>query len=189
MNGHERVYGVLISLYPREHREEFGPDMVQLFRDRLRDEGGGMRSALVWSDIGSDLVKTAFMERLEMTTMDNLKQTWWLVTAPIVAAAVVIFGFGNMVTDDGGEFWMRALFFGITVAFALVVVVGLVLRRRHKAVGSLIIGLAVLPGSVLTALFWFPPVALVGLLCLVTAIKALSDYAALRRATPETVTV
>jgi F0F1-type ATP synthase assembly protein I len=34
----ERAYRALVHLYPREFREEFGDDMVALFRDQYRDE-------------------------------------------------------------------------------------------------------------------------------------------------------
>jgi hypothetical protein len=34
----ERAYGALARLYPREFREEYGDDMVSLFRDQCRDE-------------------------------------------------------------------------------------------------------------------------------------------------------
>lgn len=176
MNAHERVYRALLTMYPQQHRREYGTEMVQLFRDRFRDEGGGLRSALVWTDIGSDLVKTAFTERMEMTTMDNLKQNWWVVTAPLLAALVVFLGFGNMVTDDGGAFWGRAVAFGLTVALGAAVAGGLILRRRNKGIGSLIVGLAIAPGSVLTMIFWFPPVAMAGVLCAATSIRALVDW-------------
>lgn len=34
----ERAYRALVHLYPREFREEFGDDMVALFREQYRDE-------------------------------------------------------------------------------------------------------------------------------------------------------
>ena len=43
-----RVYAALVRLYPRGHRREYGPAMVQLFRDQVRDvRGGGGGRALV----------------------------------------------------------------------------------------------------------------------------------------------
>ena len=33
-----RVYTLLLRTYPRQFRDEFGPDMVLLLRDQLRDE-------------------------------------------------------------------------------------------------------------------------------------------------------
>jgi len=181
MSAHDRVYRTLLRLYPREHRERFGHDMEQLFSDRLRDEGGGVRTLLLWTDIASDLATTVAIERMEVTIMRNLKQDWWVLAAPVLAAIAVFLGFGNMVTDDGGPFWQRALAFAVTVAMASVVVVGVALRRRGRALGSLLVGLAVLPGSVLIVFFWFPPVALVGILCAATGIRGIIDYDRRRR--------
>ncbi|MCC7373550.1 MAG: hypothetical protein IT581_02765 [Verrucomicrobiales bacterium] len=56
----------LLVLYPRRHREEFGEDMVQLFRDQAREafgagswmQLGGLIGRTVW-----DLVRTSLMER------------------------------------------------------------------------------------------------------------------------------
>jgi hypothetical protein len=34
----ERAYGALLALYPRQFRDEYGADMVLVFRDQCRDE-------------------------------------------------------------------------------------------------------------------------------------------------------
>jgi len=36
--GFLRAYGALVALYPREFRDEYGADMVQLARDACRDD-------------------------------------------------------------------------------------------------------------------------------------------------------
>jgi len=52
MNGDRptvRVYRLLVRLYPREFRDEYGADMVQLLRDQRRDESSwrvGVRCAV-----------------------------------------------------------------------------------------------------------------------------------------------
>ena len=61
----EWVYRVLLILYPYEHRREYGEQMVQLFRDRMRRDGGGYRTAIVWFHILSDLLRSALNEHLE----------------------------------------------------------------------------------------------------------------------------
>ena len=43
----ERLYRALLLVYPKEHRREYGELMVQLFRDRMRYEGGGLRDLIV----------------------------------------------------------------------------------------------------------------------------------------------
>ena len=61
----EWVYRVLLLLYPDEHMREYGEQMVQLFRDRMRRDGGGYRTAIVWFHILSDLLRSALNEHLE----------------------------------------------------------------------------------------------------------------------------
>ena len=61
----ERVYRALLVLYPAEYRHEYEEPMVQLFRDRMRRDGGGFRTALVWMRMVFDLVGSAFAERTE----------------------------------------------------------------------------------------------------------------------------
>ena len=61
----EWVYRALLVLYPSEHRREYEEQMVQLFWDRMRRDGGGYRSAIVWLHILSDLFHSALNEHLE----------------------------------------------------------------------------------------------------------------------------
>ena len=62
----ERLYAALLLLYPAEFRRRFGPDMRQLFTDRLRSErarNGAPGTAAVWAGILFDLVPSAVAER------------------------------------------------------------------------------------------------------------------------------
>ena len=61
----EWVYRALLVPYPSEHRREYEEQMVQLFGDRMRRDGGGYRSAIVWLHILSDLFHSALNEHLE----------------------------------------------------------------------------------------------------------------------------
>ena len=61
----EWVYRALLVLYPSEHRWEYEEQMVQLFGDRMRRDGGGYRSAIVWLHLLSDLFHSALNEHLE----------------------------------------------------------------------------------------------------------------------------
>ena len=47
---------------PREHRREYGDMMVQLFRDRMRRDGGGSGILKVWLVVVVDLVSSALNE-------------------------------------------------------------------------------------------------------------------------------
>ena len=58
----ERFYRTLLIAYPREHRRDYGELMVQLFRDRMRRDGGGFRSLKVWLAMIVDLVTSTLKE-------------------------------------------------------------------------------------------------------------------------------
>ena len=61
----EKVYRRLLVVYPKEYRQEYGELMVQMFRDRMRRDGGGFRGLLVWVQMTFDLVVAAFKEHKE----------------------------------------------------------------------------------------------------------------------------
>ena len=61
----ERMYRALLVAYPKEHRREYGELMVQLFRDCMRRDGGGLRTLVVWVQMIFDLVRSSFRERME----------------------------------------------------------------------------------------------------------------------------
>ena len=63
----ERMYRALLWAYPRQHRREYGEPMVQLFRDRMRRDGGGVRTLVVWVQMVFDLVGSAFKERKQLS--------------------------------------------------------------------------------------------------------------------------
>ena len=67
----EKLYRALLLVYPGEHRREYGEPMVQLFRDRMRRDGGGVRSLVVWLQMIFDLVQSAFKEHKEETVMGS----------------------------------------------------------------------------------------------------------------------
>lgn len=66
--GGERLYRGVLGLYPADYRRRFGDDMVQLYRDRLRDARsdpahGGL--AVAWMFLFIDVVTTAPGEHLK----------------------------------------------------------------------------------------------------------------------------
>ena len=58
----EKLYRALLFAYPREHRREYGELMAQLFRDRMRRDGGGLGILRVWLAMIVDLVTSALKE-------------------------------------------------------------------------------------------------------------------------------
>ena len=61
----ERIYRALLFVYPKEHRREYGEPMVQLFRDRMSRDGGGLGTLAVWMHTLCDLVCSGSRERIE----------------------------------------------------------------------------------------------------------------------------
>ena len=51
----EKVYRLLLHLYPSRFRHEYEDEALQLFRDRLRDETGLWPSVRLWLDLLADL--------------------------------------------------------------------------------------------------------------------------------------
>jgi hypothetical protein len=52
----EKIYVLLLGLYPSQFREAYGDEAIQLFRDRLRDERGFLSRVRLWWDLLADLV-------------------------------------------------------------------------------------------------------------------------------------
>ena len=51
----ERIYSLLLRLYPASFREAYGDAAIELFRDRLRDEPGFWPRLQLWLDLFFDL--------------------------------------------------------------------------------------------------------------------------------------
>lgn len=115
------IYGALLMLYPKEYREEYGPHMVQVFRDSCRYEVGragvlGLVTLLARTVL--DLLSTAVTERNKTPEVQRevvmkkwlgriggavlMGLTWAVVWAPV---AVLI---GLIVDPDGSmdEMWV-----------------------------------------------------------------------------------
>ena len=67
----ERLYQVLLLMYPKEFRRRYGPHMVQVFGDLYREErerAGLIGLALLWARTILDLLQTAASERTRTAT-------------------------------------------------------------------------------------------------------------------------
>lgn len=151
----ERVYQALLVAYPVDHRRSYGDPMVQLFRDRMRRDGGGPRTIQVWVVVGFDLLSSAFRERME-TIMDtrNWKSRWWETSVVLLAVNSVVFGF--LAANSGYLGWAIAIGF---VPVALLIA-GLALRNSWRAGATVM----VVVGSIVAATWWWMvyPVVLAG---------------------------
>lgn len=114
------VYDVLLRLYPRDFREEYGEDMAQLVRQQLRDES----ATRVWARTVLDVALTFPSIRLEahMSRGTSAPIIYGTATAACLALAVVVgTSVGVSVLGFAGVFIFGALAF--------------IARRRARAFG------------------------------------------------------
>ncbi len=97
----EKVYRALLAVYPREHRREYGELMVQLFRDRMRHDGGGYRGLIVWAQMMRDLFVSAYEEHKRG---GDMKKRIWIAVSSVVALLIVVVGMGVVMSQADDEF-------------------------------------------------------------------------------------
>jgi putative ABC transport system permease protein len=81
-----RLYRRLLSLYPREFREEYGDEMTRVYRDRAADEGV-LRQ---WPALVRDLLRTAPGEHLSVLGRDVRHALRLFARTPIVTATALL---------------------------------------------------------------------------------------------------
>src|SRR5689334_2632688 len=52
----EKIYALLLRLFPSHFRDLYGEEALQLFRDRAREETGFIRRTRLWLDLVVDLL-------------------------------------------------------------------------------------------------------------------------------------
>ena len=89
----ERLYGALLSLYPRAFRRRYASEMRRDFRDLSREaleEGGGAELAKAWGAAFSDLALTAFEERGTVLSRNAILPVDPRIAARAMAAVVLV---------------------------------------------------------------------------------------------------
>ena len=185
MNVHERVYRSLLVIYPKAHRREYGEPMIQVVRDRFRDESGGMHTVTLWCQIAGDLARSALSERTE-TTMDTLRKGWWRFAAVLISTSMATAAIGNVFGNwiDNGPRHGKVVASVVTLIAAALVFGGIAIRKRFPYRGSVMIGVGVLPAVTLISVPWFPLLAAAGVLAGVVAVAAFVDAASHQRHAP-----
>ncbi len=145
------VYRVLLLAYPASHRREYGPLMLQLFRDLWRDacRRSGSGSLLkLWVRVLIDLVVSASAAHWQaakeklMAVAHQITPMPWRNVLLIVAPGVV-FGLVKMQAAAG---WLTIVTF---VGVAALAFVALVVQKRFSARVLLVLGM-LLSASLLT---------------------------------------
>lgn len=176
MRVQERVYRALLVAYPKEHRREYGEPMMQMMRDRLRDEGGGWRTGLVWAHLLADLARNALAERTA-TAVTTIKTGWWRILAALIAIVIAGAVIASFVEPEPatGPWWKDVFGTAALIAAPIATLVGLVMWRRHRTTGNILIGLGVLPGCAAVVLFWHPLFLGFGIVSIRVLAAALDD--------------
>ena len=78
------MYRLLLLLYPKQFRQEYGAEMARLFRERCRAEG----RLRVWFEVLPDLVITAWREHMDTLRQDLFYTVRGLARSPGFAAVV-----------------------------------------------------------------------------------------------------
>jgi putative ABC transport system permease protein len=86
VKGSERIYRWLLGLYPREFREEYGTEMVCLYRDRAGHEG----ALRLWFALLADLFRTAPKEQFTVLMQDIRHAFRQFSRTPIVTATALL---------------------------------------------------------------------------------------------------
>jgi hypothetical protein len=139
------IYRILIFVYPPSHRKEYGPLMVQLFRDLSRDafrQGGRAGLARFWLRMSFDLLLSACAAHLEavgevlMAVNPTLKPVPWGQVLLVVVPGLLL-AYARIYPP---------LASAALISFALVVFLALAwlaLQKRLPAWGLLGLGLLV----------------------------------------------
>ena len=84
--GVTRAYGVLVALYPREFRDKYGSDMVQLVRDTCEDESPWR----VWLRVVVDLAISIPTQHLETHMRRSTSHLTPLIYTAIAGAGIIL---------------------------------------------------------------------------------------------------
>ena len=175
-----RIYLSLLVLYPRSHRNEYGPDMVQLFADRYRDErptAGFLRFVRFWGGMIGDISKTALAERTE-SAMSSFKQNWWKWAVGVFAAFQAMFAVEAIVGIAAG--WQEPavhLIDAITPIIGLAsLIVGLRIFDSQPRAAAALLTVGLLPVALAGVIFyWFPPMWAVSLIGIYLIVKVFME--------------
>jgi hypothetical protein len=186
--GAVRLHASLLVLYPRSHRDEYGPDMFQLFADRYRDERPGgdvFRFVRFWGGMIGDVFTTALAERTE-SVVSNFKQNGWKWAITVFAAFQLMFAVEAAVglVADREEPAIRLIDAVIPITGVVVVVVGLRLLASRLRVAAVLLTVGLLPAALAgTIFFWFPPMRLVSVFGVYLIVKVFMETGRVTRTT------
>jgi protein-S-isoprenylcysteine O-methyltransferase Ste14 len=131
-----RTYERLLALYPKEFRDQYGADMIQLFGDLVTRTSDG-RSGSVWPRVTWDLVTSATRERLASLAAPEGRRPRAKIVLAVVLVVALSLVIGNPLLLPLALIAVNPLVGG---ALFVLPVIGLILLRRSwvawRTVGS-----------------------------------------------------
>jgi hypothetical protein len=161
----DRLYRLLLWLYPADHRDEYGPLMAQVFRDQCRaayQRGGASRVVWLWFPLLIDLTVT-LLEEHRRKGYSMSKATLVRYCGPLLMLGGLSWVFASISQLQPGSHWdfwgIYMLSFILFVPALLLTGVGLIgVQARYGAasgwIGQLALTLAII-GGVVGGLAWF----------------------------------
>jgi hypothetical protein len=67
----ERIYKILLNLYPRDFRREYGQEMTRVFQENLANEGSSFK---LWIQTFADVFSSASREHVQGGRMSLLNK-------------------------------------------------------------------------------------------------------------------
>jgi len=115
----ERLYALLLRLYPARFRQQYGDEAMRVLRERLRDERGAAAKVRLWIDLVLDAGSSLPREYRRGATA--------LSAAPVAPAGLPLFQTIETELPRPGSF-----FGGAILAFVLVAGLGFLLNHAGK---------------------------------------------------------
>ena len=135
----ERLYAFLLCLYPRVHRQEYGPLMLQAFKDHYREtrEAQGRIGIAFWLEVLADETKSVLREQLSSIQGGSTMQRVWNKPGVLFGLLLGIVAIGTIVwtnvlfpTFESDSEYETTYAIGYLALFLFFVLVGFLARRN-----------------------------------------------------------
>jgi len=157
----ERLYQRLLAIYPAAYRREYGPLMLQLFRDLRREasrRGKRRDQAALWLRVLGDVGTTAWAEHVSEFRRSIVNKPiekfgvpaswgiWLIVSAAILAAGLLT----KVLMSETGQ----SIFLATAVLIAANLVAAIIMEAVTRSGGAILGAMLTLVASVLVPLLW-----------------------------------
>jgi hypothetical protein len=143
----ERIYASLLRLYPLGHRRDYGPLMLQTFRDEVREvlATSGSLGIAFWLAVSADVVRSVWRERRTASERELQVSLNWIgkhfgVVAGLLLGglAIVVIVLSNVVfpsTESDSEYTAVYLM-GYAAIFLVFATIGFVASGTPSRIGA-----------------------------------------------------